>query len=128
MRILLSAFLLLPLAHGASTGTNIGAEPRERRHRATRQESLQRVEVTLFWRGDAPWTSCPSEDAFRFRCVGVRFGGGRWQLHLAQTDRRLPGMSTGHRRELIRAIRLTLASATGLAVVPFADDLILEPV
>ena len=93
----------------------------------TKEASLLRVEVTLFWRGEAPWTSCASKDAFKFRCLGVRFGRGRWQLHLAETDRRLPGMGTGHRRELIRALREVLASTIGLAVLSFPSDLILEP-
>ena len=89
--------------------------------------SLQHVEVTLFWRGDAPWTSCPSNDAFRFRCLGMRFGSERWQLHLAETDHQLPGMSTAQRRELIRALGQALASTMGLAVLSFSNDLILEP-
>ncbi len=93
----------------------------------TGEASLRRVEVTLFWRGEAPWVSCPSDDAFRFRCLGMRFGGDRWQLHLAETDHQLPGMSTAQRRELIRARRLALASTLGLAVLSFTSDLILEP-
>ena len=56
----------------------------------------------------------------------MRFGRGRWQLHLAETDRRLPGMSTAQRRELTRALREALASLIGLAVLPFSNDLILE--
>ena len=91
------------------------------------EPSLRHVEVTLFWRGDAPWASCPSNDVFRFRCLGMRFGGGRWQLHLAETDHQLPGMSTAQRRELVRALRQELASTTGLAVLSFSNDLILEP-
>ena len=93
----------------------------------TGQASLRRVEVTLFWRGEAPWTSCSSNDAFRFRCLGMRFGPDRWQLHLAETDHALPGMSTAQRRELVRALRDVLASTIGLAVQSFSGDLILEP-
>ena len=93
----------------------------------TGQASPRRVEVTLFWRGEVPWTSCSSNDAFRFRCLGMRFRSDRWQLHLAETDHALPGMSMAQRRELIRALRDVLASAIGLAVLSFSDDLILEP-
>ena len=94
---------------------------------ATGKASLQRVEVTLFWRGEAPWASCPSDDAFRFRCLEMRFGGDRWQLHLAETDHQLPGMSSAQRRELIQALRQALVSRVGLAVLAFPSDLILEP-
>ncbi len=101
--------------------------PQDRTRITTGEASLRRVEVTLFWRGDAAWASCPSDDPFRFRCLGMRFGGDRWQLHLAETDHQLPGMSTAQRRELIRALRQALASTIGLAVLSFSDDLILEP-
>ncbi len=111
----------------ATPTASIRTGPQDRPRSRTREESLQRVEVTLFWPGDAPWTSCPTEDAFRFRCLGVRFGGDRWQLHLAETDRQLPGMSRAQRRDLIRALREALASTIGLAVLPFSNDLILEP-
>ena len=105
----------------------IGTTPQRRTRITMREASLRRVEVTLFWRGDAPWASCPSDDSFRFRCLGMRFGGNRWQLHLAETDHQLPGMSTAQRRELIRALQQALASAIGLGVLSFSDDLILEP-
>ena len=100
---------------------------RERRRGRTRDELLQHVEVTLFWRGEAPWAPCPAEDVFRFRCLGVRFGVDRWQLHLAEADRQLPGMSTTQRRELLRNLREALASTVGLGVLSFTNDLILEP-
>ena len=106
---------------------SIGTGLQDRTRITTREASVQRVEVTLFWRGDSPWTTCPSDDAFSFRCLGVRFGGDRWQLHLAETDRQLPGMSTAQRRELIRALRQALASTMGLAILSFSNDLILEP-
>lgn len=101
--------------------------PQDRPRNGTQEESLRRVEVTLFWRGEALWASARSDVAYRFRCLGVRYGGGRWQLHLAETDRQLPGMSTAQRRELIRALHRALASAIGLAVLSFSGDLILEP-
>ncbi len=110
-----------------TASASIGTVGQDRTRIATGVGSLQRVEVTLFWRGDAPWASCPSNDAFRFRCLGMRFGSDRWQLHLAETDHQLPGMSTAQRRELVRALRRTLASAMGLAVLSFSSDLILEP-
>ena len=106
---------------------SIRTVPQERTGIKTGGASLQRVEVTLFWRGDAPWVACPSDDAFRFRCLGMRFGGDRWQVHLAETDHQLPGMSTAQRRELIQALRQALASTVGLAVLSFPSDLILEP-
>ena len=106
---------------------SIQTEPLDPRRARTRDEALQSVEVTLFWRGDAPWASCPSEDAFSFRCLGVRYGSDRWQLHLAEADRQLPGMSTTQRRELIRNLREALASAVRLGVLSFSNDLILEP-
>ena len=106
---------------------SIGTAPQDRTRMATGKASLQRVEVTLFWRGEAPWASCPSDDAFRFRCLGMRFGGDRWQLHLAETDHQLPGMSSAQRRELIQALRQALVSRVGLAVLAFPSDLILEP-
>ncbi len=109
-----------------STAT-IETEVRDSRRGKTRDELLQRVEVMLFWRGDAPWTPCPSEDTFTFRCLGVRFGVDRWQLHLAEADRQLPGMSTTQRRELVRNLREALASTVGLGVLSFTNDLILEP-
>ena len=107
----------------ASTRTT----PQDGARAETGQASLRRVEVTLFWRGEAPWTTCSSNDAFTFRCLGTRFGSDRWQLHLAETDHALPGMSTAQRRELIRALRDVLATTIGLAVLSFSDDLILEP-
>ena len=106
---------------------SVESEPQDKPRSTAREESLQHVEVTLFWRGEAPWVSCPSQEAFEFHCLGVRFGSGRWQLHLAQIDRRLPGMSKGQRRELISALRQVLASTTGLAIQAFSNDLILEP-
>lgn len=105
----------------------ISTAPQDSVRTETRQASLRRVEVTLFWRGDAPWASCPSSGTFMFRCLGMRFGPDRWQLHLAETDHALPGMSTAQRRELIRALRQALASTLGLAVLSFSHDLILEP-
>ena len=90
------------------------------------ENSLQRVEVTLFWRGEAPWAPLPMQDAYAFRCLGVRFGRTRWQLHLAQMDRRLPGMSTGQRRTLAVVLREALAKSTGLDVSQFSTDLILD--
>ena len=104
---------------------SIGTMPQDRTRIG--EASLQHVEVTLFWRGDAPWASCPSNEGFSFRCLGMRFGGDRWQLHLAETDRQLPGMSTAQRRQLIRALRQALTSTMGLAVLSFSNDLILEP-
>ena len=109
-----------------STASN-GTVPKHGTRITTGKASLQRVEVTLFWRGQAPWVSCPSDDAFKFRCLGVRFGGDRWQLHLAESDHQLPGMSTAQRRELIQALRQALVSTVGLAVLSFPSDLILEP-
>ena len=109
-----------------TTSTTSMQTPPPAKSRSTpREEALRHVEVTLFWRGEASWAACPPEGAFRFRCLGMRFGSGRWQLHLAETDRRLPGMSTAQRRELARALREALASSMGLAVVSFSDDLIL---
>ncbi len=90
------------------------------------QNSLQHVDVTLFWRGDAPWAHHPIQDAYGFRCLGVRFGRTRWQLHLAQMDRRLPGMSTGQRRSLAVVLREALAQRTGLDISDFSADLILD--
>ena len=107
--------------------TGIETAPRGKTRSTTREEALHHVQVTLFWRGEASWASCPSEGAFRFRCLGMRFGSGRWKLHLAETDRQLPGMSTAQRRELTGALREALATSTGLAVVSFPNDLILEP-
>ena len=91
-----------------------------------RQNSLQGVEVTLFWCGDAPWAPRPAQDAYTFRCLGVRFGRTRWQLHLVQMDRQLPGMSTGQRRALAIALRGALAQTTGLDISQFSTDLILD--
>ena len=90
------------------------------------QNSPQRVEVTLFWRGEAPWAPLPTQEAYTFRCLGVRFGRTRWQLHLAQMDRRLPGMSTGQRRALAIVLREALAERTGLDISQFSIDLILD--
>ena len=106
---------------------SIGTVPQDRTRITTGDTSLQRVEVTLFWRGDAPWASCPPNDGFKFRCLGTRYGRDRWQLHLAEIDHQLPGMSTAQRRELIRAMRQALASTIGLTVLSFSSDLILEP-
>ena len=106
---------------------SIATAPQDTSRSTTREESLRHVEVRLFWRGEAPWATWPSEEAFTFRCLGVRFGTGRWQLHLAESDRRLPGMSTAQRRELTRSLREALASMMGLAVLSFSNDLILEP-
>ena len=91
------------------------------------EASLRRVEVTMYWRGDAAWAPCRSDEVFRFRCLGMRFGRDRWQLHLAETDQQLPGMSTAQRRDLVRALRRALASTVELAVLSFSSDLILEP-
>ncbi len=107
---------------------SVAVAPRDGSSRPTKEESLRRVEVKLFWRGEAPWASWPSVEEFTFRCLGVRFGSGRWQLHLAETDRRLPGMSTAQRREFTRALREALTSMMGLAVLSFSSDLILERV
>ena len=90
------------------------------------QNSLQHVDVTLFWRGDAPWTHHPTQDAYVFRCLGVRFGRTRWQLHLVQMGRRLPGMSTGQWRSLTSVLLAALAERTGLSISEFSADLILD--
>ena len=92
----------------------------------TEKDLQQCVTVTLFWRGEEPWAKHPMEDQYTFRCVGVRYGSGRWQLHLAQLNRALPGMSTSQRRSLAGALREALAITTGLAVLQFSTDLILE--
>lgn len=97
-----------------------------KRSRPAGQNSLQRVEVTLFWRGEAPWAPLPTQDAYIFRCLLVRFGGTRWQLHLAQMDRRLPGMSAGQRRALAIVLREALAESTGLDISQYSTDLILD--
>ena len=91
-----------------------------------RPNSLQGVEVTLFWCGDAPWAPLPTPDAYTFRCLGVRFGPNRWQLHLAEMDRRLPGMSTVQKRALAIVLREALAQTTGLDILQFSTDLILD--
>ena len=90
------------------------------------QHSLQRIEVILFWRGEAPWAPLPVQEAYTFRCLGARFGRTRWQLHLAQMDRRLPGMSTGQRRALATVLQEALAERTGLDISQFSTDLILD--
>ena len=98
------------------------------RQSPTGQDPLRCVDVTLFWRGEDPWTPHQQEDRYTFRCVGVRFGSTRWQLHLAQLDRALPGMSTSQRRALVGALREALAAATGLGVLQLSSDLILDAV
>ena len=102
----------------------VGAPAKRNGHAG--QNSLQHIDVTLFWRGDAPWAHQPTQDGHAFRCLGVRFGRTRWQLHLAQMDRRLPGMSTGQRRSLAIVLREALAQRTGLDISDFSAGLILD--
>ena len=108
-----------------STASPVVGAP-AKRYGAAGQNSLQRVEVTLFWSGEAPWAPLPRQDAYTFHCLGVRFRRTRWQLHLAQMDRRLPGMSTGQRRALAIVLREALAQTTGLDISQFSTDLILD--
>ena len=65
------------------------------------------------------------------RCSGAgarrRGRRSRWQRHLAEMERRLPGMSTSQNRSLAVVLQEALAETTGLEVLQFSTDLILDP-
>lgn len=58
--------------------TGIETAPRGKSLSTRREGAPDRVDVTVVWRGEGSWAPCPSEGAYSFRCLGMRFGRTRF--------------------------------------------------